>query len=602
MKNWFHRWLGIGQDRDRFRYRPIVEGLEERVLLATPVIDAIPDKTVPSGKSLIIPITATGGTVNYTVNKPPQVTATVHTGNPFLKLSVQNFGDMTFQLFQDLVPNTVAKITDLVNNGFYNNLTFHRVVPNFVIQGGDPNGNGTGGPGFQFDDEFDLSAIFDGDGQLAMANSGPDTNGSQFFITIGQQRFLDFNHTIFGQLIRGFDVRDKISQVPRDAQDKPTTPVVITSASLISDPSDAVLTVTVAAGFTGSNTIVVTGSNSDGSASQNFSVTGVADQTNDPPFLGPVQNQTTTANTPVTFNLTGLDLENDPLDFAVVPQDNPAHVTINVNGSQVTLTPDAGFAGTVNLLAKVKDRGATNRGSRADPFDTQKFTLTVTGTPPPPPPPPQQPARNGTNQGFVTQTYRDALGRDPETGGMNFYMGLLSNGTMNRPAVAKAIQTSAEARNRQVTTLYVTLLNRQPDATGLNLSLKHLQAGGSLLELRRTIAGSPEYFQSRGRGNNGGFLTALYQDALGRAVDPIGQAGAGAALANGFDRGKLAAMVFTSDEGYRRQVQGFYTQYLQRPADEPGLKMFVARLAKGEHEESIIADIEGSAESFGTKF
>ena len=96
----------------------------------------------------------------------------------------------------------------LVEANFYDNLTFHRVVPDFVIQGGDPPGDGTGGPGFQFDDEFHPDAIFTGDAQLAMANSGKDTNGSQFFVTIGPQRHLDFNHTIFGQLVRGRDVLD----------------------------------------------------------------------------------------------------------------------------------------------------------------------------------------------------------------------------------------------------------------------------------------------------------------------------------------------------------------------------------------------------------
>ena len=118
-----------------------------------------------------------------------------------------------------------------MNQNFYDNLTFHRVIPDFVIQGGDPKGDGTGGPGFQFDDEFTPSAIFSGNGQLAMANSGKDTNGSQFFVTLGPQRALDFNHTIFGQLVRGLDVAQAIANVPTDSNDTPTTPVVITGAA-----------------------------------------------------------------------------------------------------------------------------------------------------------------------------------------------------------------------------------------------------------------------------------------------------------------------------------------------------------------------------------
>src|SRR5207237_3636763 len=122
-------------------------------------------------------------------------------------------------------------------------LTFHRIKPGFVIQGGDPSGNGTGGPGFSFDDEFNSTAIYSGNGQLAMANAGKDTNGSQFFVTIGAQRALDFNHTIFGQLVRGFDVLNAIDAVPTNpTTDKPLTPVVITSAELVPDVSDAVVT------------------------------------------------------------------------------------------------------------------------------------------------------------------------------------------------------------------------------------------------------------------------------------------------------------------------------------------------------------------------
>jgi peptidyl-prolyl cis-trans isomerase A (cyclophilin A) len=140
---------------------------------------------------------------------------------------------MTFELFQDLTPQTVNTIEGLIKSGFYDGLTFHRVVPGFVIQGGDPAGNGTGGPGFAFDDEFNARAIFSGNGQLAMANAGKDTNGSQFFVSIGPQRALDFNHTIFGQLVRGFDVLSAIEHVPTDANNRPLTPVSITSARLV---------------------------------------------------------------------------------------------------------------------------------------------------------------------------------------------------------------------------------------------------------------------------------------------------------------------------------------------------------------------------------
>src|SRR5262249_15400962 len=153
--------------------------------------------------------------VTYTVTSSnPAITVQARASQrTFLRLSVASFGDLTFQLFGDLAPRTVETISGFVKSKFYDGLTFHRIVPNFVVQGGDPSGDGTGGPGFKFDDEFNAQAIFSGNGQLAMANSGKDTNGSQFFVTIGPQRFLDFNHTIFGQLVRGFDILSRIAAV-----------------------------------------------------------------------------------------------------------------------------------------------------------------------------------------------------------------------------------------------------------------------------------------------------------------------------------------------------------------------------------------------------
>src|SRR5436305_13547330 len=112
-------------------------------------------------------------------------------------------------------------------------MTFHRLIPNFVIQGGDPNGDGTGGPGFQFADEFHKEAFFSGAGQLALANSGNDTNGSQFFVTVGPQRFLDLRYDLFGQLVRGFGVLRSLDAVPTGANDRPVNPPVITSATIV---------------------------------------------------------------------------------------------------------------------------------------------------------------------------------------------------------------------------------------------------------------------------------------------------------------------------------------------------------------------------------
>jgi cyclophilin family peptidyl-prolyl cis-trans isomerase len=355
----------------------------------------IPNQTVPSGKSLIVPVTATdtdGNPLTYTASSSnPQFQVQVKTGNPFLKLSVANFGDMVFELFQDVAPKTVGIISGLVKSEFYNNLTFHRVVSGFVIQGGDPNGDGTGGPGFMFDDEFNTTAIFSGNGQLAMANSGKDTNGSQFFITDGPQRALDFNHTIFGQLIRGFDVFKRIEAVPTGANNRPTTPVVITSASIIQNSTDTVLVITAPAG-TPTSTITVTANDGRGGTdTKTFQVAAAADTTNDPAILGPVSDHVTPVNTPVTFTVTGSDLENDMIDFDVVDPSTTTplspvplrNATVNVtqlsnSSASITITPNAGFTGAISALVRARDHGATDRGSTpGNPFDTQRITIGV---------------------------------------------------------------------------------------------------------------------------------------------------------------------------------------------------------------------------------
>ena len=121
-------------------------------------------------------------------------------------------GEISLELFEDEAPNTVANMISLTEQGFYNGLIFHRVIPNFMIQCGCPLGTGTGDPGYRFDDECTPARRHDGPGVLSMANAGPGTNGSQFFITHEAQPHLDGKHTVFGKVISGMDVVNKISQ------------------------------------------------------------------------------------------------------------------------------------------------------------------------------------------------------------------------------------------------------------------------------------------------------------------------------------------------------------------------------------------------------
>jgi peptidyl-prolyl cis-trans isomerase B (cyclophilin B) len=147
-----------------------------------------------------------------------------------------NHGAIELELFPDDAPKTVENFTKLARDGFYDSVIFHRVIPDFMIQGGDPTGTGSGGPGYSFEDEINDHKVERG--ALAMANAGPNTNGSQFFIvTTESAPWLDGKHTVFGRVTNGMEVADRISELPRDARDKPRDDVVIERIVLLDDPA-----------------------------------------------------------------------------------------------------------------------------------------------------------------------------------------------------------------------------------------------------------------------------------------------------------------------------------------------------------------------------
>ena len=143
-------------------------------------------------------------------------------------------GDIIIQLYEKEMPITAGNFKKLVEEGFYDGIIFHRIIDGFMLQSGDPQGDGTGGPGYTIKDEFTGTNLDQNNrGTLSMANAGPNTGGSQFFINLVDNNFLDGKHPVFGKVIEGMDVIDKIAKVQIDSQDKPLEAVVINKASII---------------------------------------------------------------------------------------------------------------------------------------------------------------------------------------------------------------------------------------------------------------------------------------------------------------------------------------------------------------------------------
>ncbi len=380
-----------------------------------PEFDAdIATQFVPAGKTLVVPVMAhdaDGNPLTYSVSSSSKaVLVRVKTGNPDLVMTVNYSGTsgspspgaaafsgtLTFQMFRDLTPNTASIIGGLAQGGFYDGLTFHRISsldgsgnPSSIIaQGGDPDGDGTGGPGFRFDNELHPGLIFTGKGQLAMANSGHDssdnfnaTNGSQFFITNGPQRPLDFNHTIFGQLVRGFDVLDEIVNVPTDANGKPTSDVVIQSADVVPNHGDAVLYLSAITTGTASISVRIWDGKtfaSDGKTprytTKTFQAVAVNDTINDPPFLSPVPDTVAPLGTVAGIPLHGIDLEFDYLSYGrIAGTGNNAHV--EAANSNVVAVSSGSSAGPVIVPFVVSAFGQQNRGSTQLIYDFQTATI-----------------------------------------------------------------------------------------------------------------------------------------------------------------------------------------------------------------------------------
>ncbi|KAI9741604.1 MAG: Peptidyl-prolyl cis-trans isomerase-like 1 [Claussenomyces sp. TS43310] len=190
---------------------------------------------VPASSTLRDPIVTQPGSSTTSAAAPQRGTASSEPAKGVLITT--NFGDITVALYADKTPKTCRNFATLADTGKYDNVIFHRIIPGFMIQGGDPTGTGMGGSsiyGGKFEDEIDSSLTHSNKGTLSMANSGPGTNGSQFFITLGPTPHLNGKHTVFGQVVDGMDVVDQIASVQTGGQDRPLQDVKIVKAQSFS--------------------------------------------------------------------------------------------------------------------------------------------------------------------------------------------------------------------------------------------------------------------------------------------------------------------------------------------------------------------------------
>lgn len=387
--------------------------LAVNLAMAAPIIDPLPNVSLPAGKSLTIPITAAspnGQPLTYTVTSSTnRITIEHHTNNPFWKMSVvqvaasntpgafqtpfrgglatvTNVGDMTFMLLRDRAPRTVDAIAALSTSGFYNsNTIFHRVAlaPYFLIQGGDPNTNGSGGPLFLYDDELHPRSLFSGSGQLGSANAGSaDTDGSQFFITAAPDRSFDLRYTIFGQLLRGFNVLSNVLNTAINAGSRPLADVIITRASLVPNTMDTVITLTGTNLVGVAGTILVIADDGVGGRTTNsFTATTVSDSANNAPAIlktPAITNLWIPINVISTNFIQVQDVEGNTIYYHAQFADatsasNATNSNIYTNGA-LAVAPNPGYTGPIRIRTYTSDDGFAT-------YDLQTVTFAVGDTP-----------------------------------------------------------------------------------------------------------------------------------------------------------------------------------------------------------------------------
>jgi len=379
-----------------------LESLERREVFTTTLAPIVPVGTViqlQAGAPLQIGLDGgdtEGDALTYTVTSTNgDVSLFYPSGNRSLEITLDpasipaGIGDkMVLQLFEDRAPRTTGHIADLANSKFYDGLTFHRVIDEFVIQGGDPNPQDTTGAlphgsHNPFDDEFVPDLQHTGKGVLSMAKSSDDTNDSQFFITEVPTRSLDFNHSIFGQLVEGEAVREYISNVDTNAKDVPITPVIMKTVRAVEDKQNRVLQISALPGTTGTSKITVTVSDGNGNtAEQSFDVNIIPDPTNNQPYLLPIADIKTTKDTPTSVTLTSNDVDGGPVFYFYANSTNSdVELSLDKNTGVLTVTPKNGFVGVAEAfvaVARTTTLFETQNGQQVElPRDDQAVPILI---------------------------------------------------------------------------------------------------------------------------------------------------------------------------------------------------------------------------------
>ncbi|MEM6473053.1 MAG: peptidylprolyl isomerase, partial [Planctomycetota bacterium] len=341
----------------------------------SPSFTEIGSQTVLIGSPLHIPVDAYDPngeplTVTVSVEDESLLEAVVIEGNRSIRIDMDGYGDMVFELFEQRAPRASGRVIELAEADFYDDVIFHRIIDDFVIQGGDPTGTGSGGsPLGDFDDDFHPDLQHNRPGILSYAKAGDDTNDSQFFITEVPTRFLDFQHSVFGVLVEGEDVREAISEHAVNATDRPTVEISINAIDVFEDSENSVFMLKPTGNGVGSTNVTVVVTDSSGNSStETFQVDVGVDTFNTQPFLNEMDlDPLYPIGEPVSVQLSRTDVEGDPANFFAELLGNTPNVGLALSETAVlTVTPPPDFQGVLRVRTFTQEIG---RGG--SDFDTQ---------------------------------------------------------------------------------------------------------------------------------------------------------------------------------------------------------------------------------------